>query len=186
MAVMRKASQHGANESIRAERPMTRPRIMHAKDGLAVSQVGPVCVAIWRGNSTPARVAIQGACLTEVVGLAPGRAGFLCVVEETSAPPDEKAREASSRMLNAQGSNLRAVACVIEGSGFRASIVRSVASGIVWLARSKNRAPVSYFAQVTQGAAWLANFVDLGSLEGFARGVEETRFALDSVARPRQ
>jgi hypothetical protein len=155
------------------------PPILHVGDGLAVSRIGLVCVAVWRKDSTVERVKKQGEGLARVVGQAPGRAGFLCVVEENSAPPNEEARRASARMLEEQGDRLRAAAVVIEGSGFRASIVRSVASGIVWLARRQSKTPVSYVATVDAGAKWLADYVDIGSQEAFVREVELTRAALD-------
>jgi hypothetical protein len=103
----------------------------------------------------------------------------MCVVEENSAPPNEEARKASARMMEEHGDRLRAVAMVIEGSGFRASIVRSVASSIVWLARRRSKTPVSYSATVEAGAKWLADYASLGPLDDFIRDVALTRAILD-------
>jgi hypothetical protein len=64
-------------------------------------------------------------------------------------------------MVEEHGERLRAVAVVIEGSGFRAAIVRSVASGIVRLARPKSRTPVSYFATIDDGVGWLSESANL-------------------------
>jgi hypothetical protein len=149
--------------------------MLHREDGLVAAEIGSICVAMWRENSTLPRVERQRAALNEVVGKYPGEAGFLCVVESSSAAPDDEARKASSRMIEEHGSRLRAVAVVIEGSGFRASIVRSVASGIVLLARSKSKTPVSYFANVAEGVNWLSNVVTLGNQDDFVRSVEELR-----------
>ena len=156
-----------------------KPRILHAEDGLVLAEIGVVCTAVWRKDSTLTRVGQQRARLAEVVARAPGKAGFFCVVEETSAPPNDAARSASSKMLEEHGTNLRAGACVIEGTGFRASIVRSVASGIVMLARSKSKAPMQYFSSVNQGANWIGRYVDIGGIDTFASEVEEVRAVLN-------
>lgn len=155
--------------------PAEAPAILHREGGLVVAQIGMVCVAVWRADSTVARVGRQSEALGRVVRQAPGQAAFFCVIEPSSAPPNDKAREASSAMLRSYGTDLVATAVVIEGSGFRASIVRSVASGIVWLARSRSKVPVSYFADVEAGATWMAGHVPLRSLEDFIRSIEATR-----------
>jgi hypothetical protein len=156
-----------------------RGRILHTEDGLVVAEIGLLCTAVWRKDSTFARVRKQRSALAEVVASAPGKAGFFCVIEETSAPPNEAARKASTKMVEDHGRNLRAVACVIEGSGFRSSIVRSVASGIVMLARSKSKTPVQYFATVNEGATWIGQLVDIGSVDTFAKEVEVVRAVLN-------
>jgi hypothetical protein len=162
------------------EKPLGTPPLLHVGDGLVVSRIGFVCVAIWRKDSTVERVKKQSEGLAKVVAQAPGKVGFLCVVEENSAPPNEEARRASARMLEEHGDRLRAVAVVIEGSGFRASIVRSVASGIVWLARRQSKTPVSYVATVDAGAKCLAKHIALGAHGVFIKDVELTRAVLDS------
>jgi hypothetical protein len=153
--------------------------MLHAEAALVVSQIGAICVAVWRQDSTVERVGHQAAALAEVVSSAPGRAGFVCVVEEGSAPPNEEARKASSKMLESHGANLCGVAVIIEGTGFRASIVRSVASGIVLLARSKTRAPVSYHATVEEGARWIARHVEVADVHALVESINATRAALD-------
>jgi hypothetical protein len=162
------------------DKPLGTPPLLHVGDGLVVARIGLVCVAIWRKDSTVERVAKQGEGLARVVGQSPGNAGFLCVVEESSAPPNEEARRLSAKMLEQHGDRLRAVAVVIEGSGFRASIVRSVASGIVWLARRQSKTPVSYVATVGAGAKWLSDYVHIGPQDSFVKDVELTRAVLDS------
>jgi serine/threonine protein kinase len=153
----------------------TELRILHREHGLVAAHFGAVCVAVWRENSTLARIERQRDALAHVVAGYPGEASFLCVVESTSAPPDEAGRRASSRMIEDLGANLRAVAIVIEGSGFRASIVRSVAAGIVLLARSKTKTPVAYFAGLEGGVSWLGRSANLGSERAIVRSVEELR-----------
>jgi hypothetical protein len=46
-------------------------------------------------------------------------------------------------------------------------------------ARSKSKTPVQYFANVNEGATWIAKFVDVGSVETFAKEVEEVRALLN-------
>lgn len=158
---------------------VTEPEIFYREQGaLIVARIGYACVAIWRHDSNMMRVGRQREGLLKVVQRNPGKAVFMCVVEPSSAPPDESARKASSRMVEEHGDALRGVAVVIEGAGFRASIVRSVASGIVLLARSKSKTPVSYFSGVVEGAEWLRKYVDLGSPGGFTAALESLREGL--------
>ncbi len=63
-------------------------------------------------------------------------------------------RKASSAMIAGYGDRLRWVACVIEGSGFRAAATRSVLSGIALLLSS--RVPDAKFtASLTAAIPWL-------------------------------
>jgi hypothetical protein len=47
------------------------------------------------------------------------------------------------------------------------------------LARSKSKTPVQYFANVNGGAQWIGQLVDIGSVDTFARDVEEIRAVLN-------
>jgi hypothetical protein len=156
-------------------RPLGTPPILFLGGGLVVSRIGNVCTAVWRSGSTVQWAGKPAAALAQVIRQAPGRAAFLCVVEEGSTAPDEEARKASARMLEAENDKLRAVAVVIEGTGFAASIVRSAVSNIVWLARQRSKVPVCYFETVEAGARWLTEHVHIGPLDAFIHDVELTR-----------
>jgi hypothetical protein len=141
-----------------------------------MAHVGNVCVALWRKKPTPERFRIQKQYLDEAVRARPGEVAFLCIVEPGSEPPDEDVRKASSEMVSAHGTNLKCVALVIEGTGFRAAITRSVLSGIVLVIRSP--APVKYFDTPSSAAEWMRDRVDIHPMSTFIRQVEGLRNAL--------
>lgn len=151
-------------------------QVLYARDGLVMAQIGNVCVALWRKKSTYERFRIQKQYLDEAVRARPGEVAFLCIVEPGSEPPDEDVRKASSEMVSAHGTKLKCVALVIEGTGFRAAITRSVLSGIVLVIRSP--APVKYFDTPAAAADWMRDKVDIHPVSSFVRQVESLRNAL--------
>ena len=157
-----------------------RPHLLKKGDGIVVAEVGSVCVAVWRKDSTRTRFVLQRAGLDSVIAKYPGKAGFLCVVEPTSGVPNEDVRKASSKLFESHGRNLCAIAMIIEGSGFRSALVRSVASGIVMLMGSRNT-PISYFATVEAGAKWMQQHVDINSIPTFKMQVEQIRALLEPL-----
>jgi cellobiose-specific phosphotransferase system component IIC len=161
--------------------PVTTPRLFHCADGLAIAQIGPVCVAIWRSRSVFSRFEIQRAALDACVQQNPGNVSFLCVVEAGSEPPDDDVRKASSKMITDHGTNLRCTACVIEGAGFRAAITRSVLSGMLLLIRKST--PIKMFESVPFAAQWIETEVPASAALYLAGQVELLRRKLDSNER---
>ena len=145
-------------------------------DGIVVAQIGPVCTALWRKKPTPARFEIQRRCLEEAVKKSPGNTMFMCLVEAGAEPPDDHIRKASSTMITGHGPNLKAVSIVVEGSGFKAAIARTVLSGIVLIIRTPS--PIKYFESAASAAAWLSQFALLGSIRKFVEQVEVARGSL--------
>ena len=157
-----------------------RARVLKKGDGIVVGELGDVCIAVWRKDSTRARFNIQRYGLDHVIGNSPSGGVFFCVVEPTSGAPNEEVRKASSRLFESHGSNLRAIAMIIEGTGFRSAVVRSVASGIVMLMGSRVT-PISYFATIEAGAIWLQRYANLGPIPMFKMNVEHVRKHLDPL-----
>lgn len=153
-----------------------KAEIVHVGDGIVVAQVGNVCVALWRKKPTRERFEIQRNALDAAVKKNPGRTVFMCLVEAGTEPPDDEERKASSAMITGHGADLNAVACVIEGSGFKAAISRTVLSGIMFLIRSPS--PIKYFESTASGAAWLSQYVPIGNMSNFVEQVEVARKSL--------
>ena len=147
--------------------------------GLVVGRIGPVFLAIWRTKPTEALFEAQRMGLASAVEQNPGNVAFLCVVESVVDPPDQKVRDASAAMISFHGKNLAAVACVIEGSGFRAAVTRTVLSGIALVAR--NAAPTRYFDSVSAASAWLGERLPLGAGTSLADQVELGRKYLEAA-----
>lgn len=153
-----------------------KAELVQIGDGIVLAQIGPVCVAIWRTQPTAERFEIQRSCLQAAVKKRPGNTVFMCVVEAGTEPPDENIRKASSNMVTDLGPDLKAVALVIEGTGFKAAISRTVLSGIVFLIRSPT--PIKYFESAASGAAWLSQYVPIGSIGSFVDQIEVVRGSL--------
>lgn len=151
--------------------------------GVSTAEIGAVCAVVWRGAVTKETFEIQRRALAEVVDLhARDGAGFLCIIEPSATPPDDALRRASADMITGHGAKLRCVATVIEGSGLKASIARSVLGGIALLAR-KRETEVSYFKDLRSGISWMTEHMAISSTEQVLRCVEEMRQALtDSTA----
>jgi hypothetical protein len=155
-------------------------RVVNHVDGLALGEIGNICVAIWRKDATRARFELQKAGLAEVAARHPGNIGFFCVVEQTSGVPNDEIRKASSLMFQSYGKDLRSVVMVIEGTGFRSAVVRSVAAGIVMLVGSRTT-PISYVATVDEGAPRLKEHVDIRETSRFIREVEALRLGMNPI-----
>ena len=161
-------------------KPLPGPtaRITHRGDGIVAAELGSTCIAFWRKDSTMERFDLQRTALLDTVRRFPKKAAFFCVVEESSGAPGEDVRRATSKMFESLEADLRGVAMIIEGTGFRSALVRSVAAGIVML-MPKRVTPISYFAHIGEGAQWLQQHVELGSSTVYAQRVRELRVALD-------
>ena len=120
-------------------------RLLKGDDSVAIAEVGPVCVVIWRGAVTEAPFELQRAALARVVDRNPGTAGMLCIVENSAKPPGDKLRSASTDMITRHGTNLKCLGCVIEGTGFMTAVHRGALAGMVLLLRNK-KTSVSIFA----------------------------------------
>lgn len=153
---------------------------MHCGDGIAVAEVGPVCVVIWRDEVTPARFARQSAGLARVVAHHPAAAAFLYVVEPHVQPPSEEMRKASSAMVKAHQGRLKSVGGVIEARGFMGALTRSVLSGMATLVGRQHPA-LAFFANVNEAAKWLSQHVQLDP-HALELGVADLRGQLDRAS----
>lgn len=156
-------------------------KVLCLVEGLATAEVGRTCVLLWRGVVNESRFQIQREAMEYVTERHPGEAAILCVIEPTSEPPPQALRQAASALLSELGPKLRCVAYVIEGSGFRAAMIRGVLSGIELVRRSSY--PARYFATVAQAAAWVAVTTNSGSLQ-LAEAAQQLRDRMDAQDEP--
>lgn len=136
-------------------------RVLHRGSHLVLGEVDAMYIAIWRRKPNFLNFRLQREHLARIVRQYPGRATLLCIVEAGSEPPDEPVRKASSAMIAEHGSELRRVACIIEGDDFRAAITRSVLSGMNLLLRSATK--IKFFRSAPEGIEWLCS--DAGATE---------------------
>lgn len=83
----------------------------------------------------------------------PIRSLFVVREIEVTAPPDAAFREKSAALMERYGPHLVATAQVIEGDGFKTSIIRAFATGLTLL--SRQRVPSRSFATVDLAVEWL-------------------------------
>ena len=155
---------------------MAQPWTLDVKcraDGLLVGTIGQVCVAIWRTKPTLQLFRQQRRELGLAVASDPGNVAFLCVVEHSADPPDQDVRDASVAMIASHAAELVACACVIEGSGFRAAITRTVLTGMALVAR--NTAPTRFFERVPLASDWLCQRLGRQRGPGLPEAVELAR-----------
>lgn len=151
--------------------------LIDVRDGVALGQLGPLCIALWREEVTRPRFDRQATALAAVVAAHRGNAGFMCIVEPESKPPNDELRRASARMIDAHGADLAFVAAVIEGSGFQASITRSVLTAMsLFLPRNKTK--IGYFSNAMDAALWGRKHAALPPARAIVARVEALRAGL--------
>jgi hypothetical protein len=121
--------------------------------GVVVAHIADVCVAIPRGEVDPALIA----ALHRGIGLLARRRergiALLFIVSEKSSPPTGSARAAAGAMFDDLRQSLRAVAAQIAGSGFGASVKRSI---FTWATGSMlGKTPLKTFSTVDDASHWL-------------------------------
>lgn len=158
-------------------------RVTHNADGLLMGMVGPICLALWQAKPTPERFAIQRTQLHAAVAREPGQIAFLCVVSAHADAPEDAERKASADMITSQGTKLLGVACVIEGSGFRAAISRTVLTGILLVIRTP--APIKLFDSVGHASPFLARCLKRPSFSELDKECERARASMSPPLRAR-
>jgi hypothetical protein len=148
-------------------------QISHRGADLLVGQIGHVCVAVWTTKPTRALFDWQCTALADAVQRYPGRALFLCVISSKAGPPDQELRDASTKMIVSHQRQLAGCVCVIEGSGFRAAITRTVLTGIVSVVRTP--CPFGFVDSLQAGCDWLGKHSPRGSLTGLFQELARAR-----------
>jgi hypothetical protein len=162
------ALREGSHSTARGELAIT-----HRGGGLLMASFEHVCVAVWDVKPTRQLFEIQQAHLAAAVARQPGRALFMCVVAKSAEAPDQDIRDASSKMIATHDKNLAGCCCVIEGTGFRAAITRTVLTGIRLVIRSP--VPFHFCESVMVGCKWLETRSGRDRLQGLAEKIERAR-----------
>ena len=174
------------DDSQRGRRPSRVPsasrapplaKILDCGEGLALAEAGYVFIALWRESVTRALFEKQRLGLSYLARRYPGEVSFLCVIEATSKPPEDEIRKASAEMIASLSGNLRCVALVIEGSGFRAAVTRGVLIGMSLLLPNRH-VEVSYFSDVVGAVAWMSVRTPINSDEALILAVDRLRSLL--------
>ena len=106
--------------------------------------------------------------------------GFLDVVAVRTKPPPEDARTVFVDAMRKFGDKCAATAVVSEGTGFFAALVRSVVTGIAFVARPPF--PIDTFATVDDAAIWLATRVPGSSAAAIVEAVRALRLPSEGAS----
>ena len=147
--------------------------ITHQSGGLLMATYGPACVAVWSQKPTRTLFDIQRGQLAAEALRRPGRQLFLCVVSAKADPPEQDVRNASAAMITDLGPKLASCACVIEGTGFRAAITRTVLTGISLMIRAPM--PLAFFEGVPQACTWFEARTRGGEIRGLPEALVSAR-----------
>lgn len=142
---------------------------------LRLGAIGPFVVAQWLRPPSAAQMRQMRTSLRPWVSRTGAFASLNLIDVAQLAPMDEGAREEVAVTQRLFAAEQRALANVIEGTGFVASAARSVAAGVAFLSRVTF--PQRVFDRSASACAWLRGFfpdhpVGPGALE---RAVESLR-----------
>jgi len=114
---------------------------------------------VWRRATTVAGAQLLAQIIREAAAWGQEQQTLLFgVVEATAPPPEAHVRKALGDSLRVGAGVIRASAIAFEGQGFRASMVRAVATGIAMLARYPF--PHEAFPGTTVASQWLEQHRD--------------------------
>jgi hypothetical protein len=131
-----------------------------------------VLLVIWRQAPTLAALDDVHEAARQLTEAAPDGIGVLGVAQAGMPMIGAVERRRAGDLLKEFGAHIRALASVIEGSGFLAGTTRSVMTAITLMARPPS--PVKIFATVAEAVAWQAPLVGARAAE-LAAATEELR-----------
>jgi hypothetical protein len=147
---------------------------------------GPLLGVVWRHETTVTAARALTFDLQKFAAGLPDGKGILMTVVMPHAPlPSSDARQALSGILRVGADALICSAVVMEGDGFRASAVRSVATGLAIIARQPF--PHRVFPRTDSALAWFAQELRTRSsvsldIEQLGRDLSTLRLPASNVA----
>jgi hypothetical protein len=121
---------------------------------LAIAEIGPICLIEWSAPVVGRRFERQRLALESVTSRHPGEAGVVCVMAASSPVPEERYRRSLIDLYSRLAPQIRAMVCVLEGTGFIAAAARSGVSGMMLLANPPGEIVIR--ATVDAALPWLA------------------------------
>lgn len=124
---------------------------------------GDTAIVVWLRTPTVAAARRMFPFLSSVSGECGGSICVLAIIEPSAALPDPATRAVMAEAMAKTASLTKRIATIIDGEGFRASAMRSVASGLQLLARKT--APMKNFRSVEAAVPWLCEDAKGGGAE---------------------
>lgn len=147
--------------------------ISQRREGLLMAHHRRVCIALWTTKPTLELFEVQRSELALATLRRPGQQLFVCVIAANADAPDQDVRDATSAMVTALGPKLAACACVIEGTGFRAAITRTVLTGMLLVVRTPM--PFTFVESVPQACSWLGGYMRKDELRDLPDALQALR-----------
>lgn len=151
-------------------------QILHDEPGFVIASWRHVLVTVfWRRACVADLEILEDR--QEIIKKEHGRFASLSVMlAPIRTTIDEKARQKSGEMAKANGTKMIAAAVVVGDSGLRATIMRSILTGIMLLGRTAS--PTKPFSNVPDATQWLLSIpgnpeIDTGSMDALAAAVME-------------
>ena len=117
-----------------------------------------VYITAWWGETTAARLRRVGEIQNELARKWPKGFVGLALIRSANATLSAEVRAEAEKLSTGASPNLKAIAQIIYGSGFVAAAIRSVATGMILLARSQR--PSKIFGTLESGATWLVPYMN--------------------------
>jgi hypothetical protein len=148
-------------------------QFVHRGPGFAAGGFGPLAVSIWESVPTEAH-AKQAASVLASVSRSQDHMLVMAVVGRDTPPPDAIVRDIVAREMANVSPNVRGMAQVIEGAGFRAATMRAVLTGMGIVIKPKY--PQKVFVTIDEAGEFLASHGE-GRLSAFeiVRAVQALR-----------
>jgi hypothetical protein len=154
--------------------PSTTLRVLSLETSHIVVARGHAVVAIWRRPMDLASARAAHAALREVAKRHPGEAVYVNVIRGAVPPPSDDVRRELVAMVRTGAGVFRGAAVIALGNAFVGSLVRSVVSGMVMVARPAF--PMKVFGEVTEATDWI------GGLGGGAAAARAVEIVVDQAA----
>ena len=127
--------------------------ILHADEACAIGTLANVCASIWWGECTPARTEAWIRVTNDLARRLKTPVVVVSIVTVGAPAPPSHQRTVHGRFLEELSRTALAAGAIVDGTGFRASIVRAVVASVTALARYK--CPFRVVATDVEMAQWL-------------------------------
>jgi len=117
-----------------------------------------VYITAWWGETTAARLRRVGEIQNELARKWPKGFVALALIRSVNANLPADVRAEAEKLSKEPAPNLKAIAQVIYGEGFAAAAIRSVATGMVLIARHPR--PTKIFGTLESAATWLVPYMN--------------------------
>lgn len=135
--------------------------ISEATEDVTIATRGNWAIAVWLQTTRSSHVAEVRAAVRRARETAGPDVVLLQLVAPQASMPDSSVRKALVEMLRSFEGIVTRSALVHVGSGFRASMIRSIVTGLNAL--SQQRFPHRVFSSLPEAVAWLGETSPLGS-----------------------